>query len=127
MSRRWWMLLSGLLLAASGCRRGSEETQPTPAGSPVRVEVTNRYSLPVEIRAVGGGVDYRLGVVYPGMDGHFTIPPAMIGGGSLEFHALPTPPTAGIYRSGPLLIAPGRIVDLVIAAQLFNSTATLRP
>jgi hypothetical protein len=123
------MLLPGLLLvAASGCRRGGEDNPPQPAsGTPVQVEVINHFALPVEIYAVGAGVEYRLGIVHPHMEGHFAIPPAMIGGGSLEFHAQPTPPTRGIYKSGPLLIAPGRIVDLVIAAQLFNSTATLRP
>lgn len=125
MKRRWWMLLSGLVLTASACR-GAGNEGPSPADRPVHVEVSNKFALPVEIFFEGGGASYRLGLVHPGMSGSFTVPPALIGNGSAEFQARPTPPTRGIYRSGPLLIAPGRTVDLVIAAQLFNSTATLR-
>jgi hypothetical protein len=32
-----------------------------------------------------------------------------------------------LFRSDKLLLAPGTIVEFLIARQLFNSTATLRP
>jgi hypothetical protein len=43
----------------------------------------------------------------------------------VEFHAGPNT-GGGSYRSGGLLLSAGTIVDLIIEAQLFNSTATIR-
>jgi hypothetical protein len=120
------MLVPGLLLACSACARGGGEGEPTPNDSPVRVEVTNNYALPIEIYAVGSGITHRMGTVDPGMAGRFVIPQNLIGSGSVELQARPGT-TKPPFRSGPLLLAPGRIVDFVIAPQLFNSTATLRP
>jgi hypothetical protein len=59
------------------------------------------------------------------MDGQFVIPQNLIGGGGVELQAR----TGGRqpFRSDKLLLAPGTIVEFVIAPQLFNSTATLRP
>ena len=122
------MLLSLPLLlpAGLGCaRRGTEA--PEPSGSPVRVEVTNNYALAMEVDVVGAGVNHRLGTVHPGMVGHFVVPQAMIGGGSLEFQAHPSANERELARSGPVLIAPGAIVDFVITPRLFNSSATVRP
>lgn len=120
-----WALIPGLLLAVTACGPGiGSSTTPGPEANPVRVEVTNNYALPVEIFAVGSGITQRLGTVHPGMNGHFTVPPNMVGNGVVEFQARTDAQT---YRSGPVMLAPGRIVDLGIGAQLFNSTATLRP
>lgn len=99
---------------------------PGPADSPVRVEVTNHYALSMEIDVVGAGVNHRLGTVHPGMVGHFVVPPGMIGGSSIEFLAHPSANEQRVARSGPLLVSPGRVVEFVIAARLFNSTATIR-
>lgn len=115
----------GPLLAAVACLQGSGGGGVSPADVPVRVEVTNKYALSVEVYAVGAGIRYRLGTVHPGMASVLTVPPALVGGGQVEFHAGPNT-GGGSYRSGGLLLSAGTIVDLVIEAQLFNSTATIR-
>ena len=119
MLRGWRVLVPGLLLTGSACAHGGGGA-PQPADSPVRVEVTNHYSLPMDVYVVGSGINHRMGTVHPGMVGHFVVPQTMIGNGPVEFQA-------GSFRSGPLLLSPGAIVDFVIAEQLFNSTATIRP
>ena len=96
-------------------------------GSPVRVEVHNKYELPMEVYAVGSGTRYRLGMVHPGMVGQFVIPQNVVGSGSVELQAQPSAPGGQLARSGPLLLSPGAVVDFVIGTQLFNSTATIRP
>jgi hypothetical protein len=123
--RRLWMLVPGLLLMASACARGGGEDEPYPSDSPVRVEVTNRHALPMEVETVGSGTRHRLGTVHPGMAAHFVIPQNLIGSGGVELLAHPNA-SSQQFSSGPLLLAPGTIVDFVIAPQLFNSTATLR-
>ena len=120
--RRWsWVLLAAGVLAESGCGHAG---QVSPTGSPVRVEVTNQFALPMEIHILAGGADHRLGTVHPGMTIRFTVPQAMIGNGSVELQADPGPgnPTA---RSGVLLLAPGDIVEWHIGAQPFNSPITV--
>lgn len=120
------MLVPALLLAGSACARGGGEDEPQPDDSPVRVEVTNNHALPIEIYAVGSGISHRLGTVLPGMAAHFVVPQNLIGSGAVELQAQPRA-SKQQFRSGQLLLAPGTIVDFVIAPQLFNSTATLRP
>ncbi len=127
MRGRWWIVFP-LFLIAVGCGGGRVEG-PQPADSPVRIVVTNRYSLAMEVYIVGAGTRHRLGTVDPGLVGRFSVPSSMIGGGPLELFARPTPRAAQREQaeSGPLLLAPGVVVDFVISPQLFNSTATLRP
>jgi hypothetical protein len=93
----------------------------------VRIEVRNKYMLPMEVYAIGGGTKHRLGTVHPGMLSHFVVPHSVLGSGPVEFQAQPTAAAGELARSGPLLLSPGAVVDFVIAAQLFNSTATIRP
>jgi hypothetical protein len=89
--------------------------------------VTNHYSLPMEIFAATGGATHRLGIVHPGTVSQFALPPAMfVTGGSVELLAQPAA-LGPIFRSGPLLLSAGEVVDLVLAAQLWSSTATIRP
>lgn len=124
MRRALWVLIPGMLLTGSACGRGAgPDTSPTPAESPVQVEVTNGFALPVEIYAVGSGINHRLGTVHPGMAGHFVLPPAMVGNGTVEFEARSS--AAETYRSGPLMLRAGRLVEFSVAAQLFNSTVTV--
>jgi len=125
--RKSWVLLLSLLLASSACASSRTEALQ-PGDSPVLIVVTNNYALAMEISVIGAGTTHRLGTVDPGMVGRFAVPPGMIGGGPLEFEAQP-PPREGVRaraESGPILIAPGAIVDFVITQRLFNSTATLR-
>jgi hypothetical protein len=122
--RSSWALVPCLLLWASACAKGGAD-DPRPDDSPVRVEVTNQYALPVEISAFGSGISQRLGRVDPGMKAHFVIPANLTRSGSVELQASPTANER--FRSGALLLAPGTIVELNVAPQLFSSTATLRP
>lgn len=122
MPRKFWVLVSGLLLVAA-CGSGRA---PGPTGEPVRVDVTNNFALPLDVFAVGSNITHRLGVVHPGMTTRFTLPPSLIGNGSLEFQAKPSAPGAQLARSGALLLDPGDIVAFLITPQLFNSTATIR-
>ena len=126
MLRRVWMLVPVLLLCTAACARGGDVGGPHPSDSPVRVEVTNRHALAVEIYAVGNGISQRLGTVHPGMNAHFAIPANITNSGDVELEAAPNA-SSQRFRSGPLLLAPGTIVQLIVAPQLFNSTATLRP
>ena len=127
MRRRYWMVLPLLLLALPGCRRASDEA-PLPADpilSPIDVEVVNNHAVPVEIFISGAGINHRLGTVHPGMSAHYQIPPGMVGNGALEFQAWSRSGRQP-YRSGPILLSPGAIVDFVVGQVLFNSTATIR-
>lgn len=122
--RRLWTFISSLLLTIAACSHGVGSDTPRPADSRVRVEAVNRYALPIELFATGSGISHRLGTVDPGMTAEFFVPPNLIGG-SVELQA-----RSGTgqrpFSTGQILLAPGTIVDFVIASQLFNSTATLR-
>ncbi|MEA2724847.1 MAG: hypothetical protein QOH59_2618 [Gemmatimonadales bacterium] len=125
MLRGLKVLVPGLLLTVWACAHSSgSEVRPT--DQPVSIEVTNRHALPMEIYAVGSGINHRLGTVNPGLSSHFVLPPNLIGSSSVQFEARP-----GVngqpFRSGEILLAPGSVVDFVIGAQLFNSTVTKRP
>jgi hypothetical protein len=116
-----------LLLTGHACRRAADEA-PLPAdpvASPIQIEVQNNHALPVEVFITGAGVNHRLGTVHPGMSASFRVPPGMIGNGSVELLAQSSA-VRQPNRTGPILLSPGAIVDYVIAAQLFNSTATIR-
>jgi hypothetical protein len=80
----------------------------------------------MEVYVLGSGITHRLGTVYPGMGGHFVVPQNLIGNSSVRFEARPSG-DGQPFRSGDLLLAPGTVVDFVIAARLFNSTVTHRP
>jgi hypothetical protein len=111
-----------MLLAGSGCRR--QQVSPARADAPVRIVVTNEYTAPMEIVAVGSNINHRLGIVHPGMVGEFVLPQAMVGGGTVELFAADERSRA---RSGPLLLSPGVVVDFAIRNPLFNSSASVRP
>lgn len=123
MRRNFVPILACLLVAAGGCRRSTGTVPPT--GTPVIVNVTNHFGMAVEVYAIGAGTIQRLGLVNAGMEGRFTVPPAMIGGGVVELEARATP--SQTVRSEPLHLAPGDIVDFMITNALFNSTAVVRP
>ena len=128
LQRMRQLIVSGLLLAATACSHHKVDTDASPADTPpVRVEVRNKYALPMEIYAVGSGANQRLGTVYPGTVAQFVIPQSLVGNGSAELQAHPSANARDVASSGPLLLSPGAVVDFVIGAQLFASTATIRP
>jgi hypothetical protein len=125
MLRGLGILVPALLLTASGCAHsGGGEVQPTEI--PTYVEVTNQHALPMDIYALGSGITHRMGTVHPGMAGHFVVPQTLIGNGSVRLEARSSG-GGQPFRSEDLLLAPGAVVDFVIAPQLFNSTITQRP
>ena len=125
MLRGLRVLVAGLLLAVPACARSAGgETRPT--DERVAIEVTNRHALPMEIYAVGSGINHRLGTVHPGLSSHFVLPQNLIGSSSVELEARPGG-NIQPFRSGEVLLTPGSVVDFVIGAQLFNSTVTRRP
>ena len=126
MLRKVWMLaVCGLLPIISSCAHGSPDT-PEPEPIPARVEVVNNNALPVEIYALGGGIERRLGTVHPGMSARFVIPMVIVNSTSVELEARPST-NSPRFKSGPLLLTPGAVVDIVLASRLFASTATIRP
>jgi hypothetical protein len=123
--RRLWTLVPVLLLSVPACAKGGTD-EPGPSDSPVRIEVTNHHALPIEIFAAGNGASRRLGTVHPGMDAHFVVPATLTKSGGVELQAGPAG-SSERFRTGQLLLAPGTIVEFIVAPQLFSSTATLRP
>jgi hypothetical protein len=123
--RRVRALVPSLLLSAIACGKGGTEA-PGPSIDPVRVEVVNRHPLAVEVYAFATGMERRLGTVEPGMKASFVVPANLTTSGGVELQASPAASNQR-FRSGPLLLAPGSIVDLNVAPQLFSSTATIRP
>ena len=116
-----WLLITALLLAGPACSHSGGNDEVTPATASVKVEVTNQNALPMEVYASGSGITHRLGTVHPGMDGHFVVPPTMVGNGSVVFEARPSG-GGQPFRSGEILLAPDALIEFQIAAQLFNST-----
>ena len=123
MSRGRSVLVAGLLVSAWACALPGGGVEPD--NRRVTVEVRNHNALPVEVYALGGGSTLRLGTVHPGMDGTFYVPQNLIGSGSVRLEAR-AGGNAQPFRSGDLIMAPGSVIDFIIAPQLFSSTATLR-
>ncbi|HET9387039.1 MAG TPA: hypothetical protein VFO67_18030 [Gemmatimonadales bacterium] len=113
-----------VLLGGPGCGRRRQQERPATVDSPIRIVVTNHYTAPMEVVAVGSNISHRLGIVHPGMVGEFVLPPALVGGGTVELFA-----GEGEFRarSGPLLLSPGVVVDFLIRNPLYSSTASVRP
>jgi hypothetical protein len=127
MLRGWRLLVPALLLTACAHSGGGEaKPEIRETGIPAYIEVRNQHALPMEVYAFASGITQRLGTVHPGMTGRFTIPQNLIGNGSVRFEARPSG-GGQPFRSGEILLEPGAVVDLEIAAQLFNSTVTRRP
>ena len=80
----------------------------------------------MEVYATGSGTSYRLGLVNPGLTGNFVVRPTMIVNGPVEFLARAGNGIA-LARSGPMLLAPGNVVDFKLATSPWNSVATVRP
>ncbi len=129
MRRPGILVLAALsLAAASACARHTQDGEVVePAPEPVQVEAKNLFALPVEVYASGGGSNFRLGVVHPGMTGHFKVPLNITRSGSTEFTLTTNSSATNPWKSGPMLLSPGVTVDIVAAQRFFSSTAVIRP
>jgi hypothetical protein len=124
VSRGRKVLIAGLFLTGWACAPAGGGVEPD--NRRVTVEVRNHNALPVDVYALGGGSTLRLGTVHPGMDGTFFVPQNLVRSGSVRLEARPSA-SGQPFRSSDLIMAPGSVVDFIIAPQLFSSTATLRP
>lgn len=128
-SRGSRILVARLFLLAAACKSGSgaaADAAPTPAASPVLVNVTNNYNGPVEIYATSAGTSYRLGTVNPGFARRFVLRQAMVGNSPVEFMASVGAGTP-VFRSDRLVVAPGAVVDLEVGLHRVLTTVTVRP
>ena len=104
--------------------------RPAAPDIPVRLYVTNRSTVNMDIFVAASGSVQRLGTVAPGTNRDFGVPQALLAsGGRVEFMAEPAggrSPGERV-RSGVLQLLPGNIVDFDIATQRAGSSATIRP
>jgi hypothetical protein len=120
------LIVPALLLTASACARNrAGDDAPADRSARVEVQVTNQNALPMNIYATGSGITHRLGTVNPGLDGQFLVPQTMVGSGAVVFEVRPSG-GGQPFRSGEILLAPGALVDIDVAPQLFNSTVNRR-
>src|SRR5215208_2557382 len=106
-----------LLLTSSACARsdGNDEPEPKPSDGRVYVQVINRNALPMEVYALSGGINHRMGTVHPGMSDQFFLP-SNLSNSSVRFEAH-TSGGGQPFRSGDLQLAPRAIVEFTIASQ----------
>lgn len=116
----------GFILGLAGCGGPKAPDGVAPEVVPALIEVKNQHALPVSIDITGNGTRYHLGTVHPGMRGSFKVPVNVTSSGSVELVVTPST-NARPFTSGPLLLGSAAVVDLIVTARLFNSTASIRP
>jgi hypothetical protein len=128
-SRGSALLIGMALLMSTGCGAGMETA--TAAGRAARpegavyVNVTNFSGGPMDIYAAGTGTSYRVGTVLPGLSSRFEVRPTMTVNGAVELIARSG--QRQFFRSGPVLLRPGSVVDFRIDESPVLTTATIRP
>jgi hypothetical protein len=116
-----------LILASSACARSGGNDEPgqaQPSDGRVYVQVINRNALPMEVSALSGGINHRMGTVHPGMSTQFFLPQNL--SNSLVRFEARTSGGGQPFRSGDLQLVPRAIVQFTIASQLFSSTVDRR-
>jgi hypothetical protein len=130
MGRTSGFLAAAVITLGSACAHGrgaAGPPPPVPEGAPVQVYVTNNYSLPMEIFAVGDATTYDMGVAAPGLVRHFVLRSSLLAsGGHVTFIAQSTAYGPRVV-SDELYLVPGNVVDFEIATLLDGSKATVRP
>jgi hypothetical protein len=130
VTRTFAALAAALLLTACAdtrgrpvATRGMEEPEPEPAAASAgSVLVTNHNRSLVIVRALIDGNNVRLGQVETGQSLTLTLPAGAHGATEVELVADPLA-SDEIYRTGPLLFAPGARIVLVVENQLALSHA----
>ncbi|MGH7625473.1 MAG: hypothetical protein ACREOJ_09160 [Gemmatimonadaceae bacterium] len=113
--------------ASAACAPGHASVgDSTAAAGSAMLKVSNHYGQPVDVFVTSQGASYRLGTVSPGIDSRFVVRSTMIRNGPVEFVAVPGAGEVPV-RSGQLVLAPGNVVDFLIADHLANSTTTVTP
>jgi hypothetical protein len=116
-----------LVLTSVACARSGGNDEPgeaKPSDGRVYVQVINRNALPMEVYALAGGINHRMGTVHPGMSSQFFLP-QNLSNSSVRFEAR-TSGGGQPFRSGDLQLVPRAIVEFRIAPQLFSSTVERR-
>jgi hypothetical protein len=124
-SRGSAILIGASLLISTACGYGvGPAAGPAPEGA-VHLNVTNLSGGPMEVYASGHGTSYRIGMVDAGLSSQFIVRQVMTVNGPVEFFARSV--WGPFFRSGPILLAPGSVVDFRIAESPVLTTATVRP
>ena len=122
------MISAAVVLASSACAYGgigAGEIRPDrEALRSVQLQVSNTSGGPVEIYAAGSGTSYRVGTVHPGISEGFAVRPGLTLDGAVEFVARSA--DGHLVRSGPMLLAPGDVVDFDLTPHTATSNATVR-
>ena len=126
MLHRFLFAVIALLLTSSACARSGGNNQPNPKAveDRVYVQVINRNALPMEVYAMSGGINHRMGTVHPGMSSQFFLPQNL--SNSLVRFEARSSGGGQPFRSGDLQLVPGAIVEFRLASQLFSSTVERR-
>ena len=94
----------------------------------VVVNVTNNYAIPMEVYAVGGGTDYRMGVVSPAIPRQFVLRRAMLASDRQVSFVAQASGRGPRVQTEPIWLQSGDvIVDFEISTVLIGSRATIRP
>jgi hypothetical protein len=117
-------VLALVLISACGRSGSSDEPKPERSDGRVYVQVINRNALPMEVSAMSGGINHRMGTVHPGMSTQFFLP-QNLSNSSVRFEAR-TSGGGQPFRSSDLQLVPRAIVQFTIASQLFSSTVERR-
>ena len=128
-SRGAGILVACLVVTSSACSYGlgaaPDMARALDREGAVRLHVSNQSGGPMELYADGSGTHYRIGTVQPGLRGEFVVRPGMIVNGAVELVARAD--NGMVVRSGPVLLAPGDVVDFALEAHASTSSATVRP
>lgn len=132
MLRVSWILIAGLVATGVACAHGrAGVTHPAPVPpadtTPVRVNVVNNYSTPMDIFAIGVSRTYHMGTVAPGIPREFVLRRDVLAGGSQVRFIAQATGFGPRVQSDAVQVAPGDTVDFEIATELIGSRATVRP
>ncbi len=114
-----------MLLAFAGCKSHPQTGPDVDARpEPIPVHVKNENFLDMNIAVVVSGVSRRLGNVVGNGSGDFTIDGNLALGQTLYLTATPIG-GRGQATSGGLSIAPGQMIEFIVASTLRQSVATV--
>ncbi|HEX6308689.1 MAG TPA: hypothetical protein VFZ69_10905 [Longimicrobiales bacterium] len=116
----------GLGLAVAGCASETDDTPKNAFGEgTATVVVQNNNWADMTVYAVRNGLRMRLGMVVSMGAQRFKLPRNALGGaGDLRLLADPIGSDA-VFRTQPLLVAPGQLIEFTLQNNLAHSTSTV--